>query len=248
MLRKVYIRHREGVPETVNFFAAFDGFRQLGVDLASFEGFGDIDAITDFGPDVGLCGYIGDVMTALYRIGKPAPEPLDYPEALKPFLLREIHRSTMGEVREGGRIFVKPVAQKLFTGLVWDPNDAAARLAVVTVPEYEPVWVCDPILIYSEYRVFVRNGDTVGVKHYKGDWGKAIDRGFVMETVREYTKAGAPAAYSLDFGVINSTRFGFSTTDTFLIEVNDGFALGCYGLESVTYAKMISARWEELTR
>lgn len=41
-----------------------------------------------------------------------------------------------------------------------------------------------------------------------------------------------------------------SVTDdgrTLLIEVNDGYALGCYGLFYIDYAKLLSARWAELT-
>lgn len=247
MLRKVYIRHREGVPESVNFFAAFDGFRQLGVELASFEGFGDIEAIEDLGPEVGLCGYIGDVLASLKQLGVPAPAPLDYPEPLKPFLGREVRRSTMGEVRRGGRVFVKPVQHKLFTGRVFDDRDAADRLAVVIVPSDTPVWVSDVITIESEYRVFVLRGEIVGVKHYKGDWALAPVREVVNQTVKAYT--GAPAAYSLDFGVReldSGDKWTPDIVDTILIEANDGFALGCYGLESTTYAKMMAARWEEL--
>lgn len=30
------------------------------------------------------------------------------------------------------------------------------------------------------------------------------------------------------------------------MEINDAYALGCYGLASVLYAKLISARWSEL--
>jgi hypothetical protein len=31
-----------------------------------------------------------------------------------------------------------------------------------------------------------------------------------------------------------------------LIEANDGFALGCYGLDPVIYATLLEARWCEL--
>jgi hypothetical protein len=242
VLRKVYIRHREGVPETVNFFAAYDGFRQLGVELAAFEGFGDIEAIGDLGPEVGICGYIGDVLAALRGIGRPAPAALDYPAELQEFFVVEHHLSTMGEVRRGGRTFVKPVEHKRFTGLIWDPADAAARRAVVTVSSDTPVWIAEELPpIVSEYRVFVLDGAIVGVKHYKGNWAEPPSRKAVDGAVAT-SFAGAPRAYSLDFAVC-STVFGPVTV---LIEVNDAFALGCYGLESTSYAKIIAARWEEL--
>ena len=31
-------------------------------------------------------------------------------------------------------------------------------------------------------------------------------------------------------------------------EVNDGYALGCYGLLYINYAKLLSARWAQLTQ
>ena len=33
---------------------------------------------------------------------------------------------------------------------------------------------------------------------------------------------------------------------TLLVEINDAYALGCYGLADVFYAKLISARWSQL--
>ncbi len=251
MLRKVYIRQREGVPASVNFFAAYDGFRQLGVELAAFEGFGDLSEIADLGPEVGVCGYIGDVHEALRALRKTVPAPLDYPSSLAKYLDREHKLSTMGEVRKSRHaVFVKPVAHKTFTGLVYQNSDARARRAVVTVPSDSPVWVCDRVLPpMSEYRVFVLGGEIVGVKHYKGDWGLAPQRAVVEAAVGDYS--GAPAAYSLDFGAFMTDSCDKWTPDyhsTVLIEANDAFALGCYGLDSVTYARMISARWEELVR
>ena len=46
-------------------------------------------------------------------------------------------------------------------------------------------------------------------------------------------------AYSLDIGVDDKGR-------TLLIECNDAYALGCYGLNPIDYAKFISARWAQL--
>ena len=35
---------------------------------------------------------------------------------------------------------------------------------------------------------------------------------------------------------------------TLLVEVNDSYALGHYGLRTIPYARMIEARWEEMTQ
>lgn len=48
-----------------------------------------------------------------------------------------------------------------------------------------------------------------------------------------------PAACSLDICV---TKEG----QTLLVEMNDAYALGCYGLPALLYARFISARWSEL--
>lgn len=49
-----------------------------------------------------------------------------------------------------------------------------------------------------------------------------------------------PAGFAMDFGVTDDGR-------TLLIEVNDGFSIGCYGLDAISYAKLLSARWADLT-
>ena len=43
----------------------------------------------------------------------------------------------------------------------------------------------------------------------------------------------------MDFGVTDDGR-------TLLIEINDGFSLGTYGIEDTLYAKLLTARWAEL--
>ena len=48
-----------------------------------------------------------------------------------------------------------------------------------------------------------------------------------------------PAGCALDFGVTEDGR-------TLLIEMNDGYSLGTYGLEATLYARLLTARWAEL--
>lgn len=51
---------------------------------------------------------------------------------------------------------------------------------------------------------------------------------------------GKPRGCALDFGVDDRGR-------TLLVEANDGFALGAYGLPPLLYARLLSARWSEMT-
>jgi hypothetical protein len=237
MLRKVYLRYRGDHPYNVNTFAAYDGFWQMGVETAPFYGFGDIQHLQDLGPEVGLVGFVGDVWNALETMGKARPEPMDYPHELKPFLGREIWRSTLGQIRRTiDRVFIKPVQQKEFTGFVW--QGSGNPMAIVSLENDTAIWVSECLDFQSEYRVFVQDGEIVGVKHYKGDWAKVPDRGVVERAVAAYKNARR--AYTLDFGV--------TPEGTRLVEANDGYAVGGYGLDSTTYAKFIQARWEELAR
>ena len=48
-----------------------------------------------------------------------------------------------------------------------------------------------------------------------------------------------PAACSMDICVTKDNK-------TLLVELNDAYALGCYGLAGIYYAKLISARWSQL--
>ena len=50
-----------------------------------------------------------------------------------------------------------------------------------------------------------------------------------------------PVAFCLDWGI---TKNG----ETILIEMNDGFSFGHYGLHHCYVAQMLSARWFELTK
>ena len=84
----------------------------------------------------------------------------------------------------------------------------------------------------------MRYGHILSVRPYKGDWRKHYDYRVIENAVKEFTSA--PAGYAIDFGLTDDGR-------TLLIEVNDGYALGCYGLFYIDYAKLLSARWAELT-
>lgn len=48
------------------------------------------------------------------------------------------------------------------------------------------------------------------------------------------------ASYAMDFGVIKEGK-------TVLIEVNNTCSIGSYGLDSILYARFISALWAEIT-
>ena len=92
----------------------------------------------------------------------------------------------------------------------------------------------------SEHRVYVVRGRVVGIRHYAGDPAISPDEAVVSEAVRALREWGeATAGYGLDLGVLDDGR-------TALVEWNDGFSLGSYGLDAGSYTELILARWSEL--
>jgi hypothetical protein len=236
---KFYIRHRENYPETELQDYARRGFWTLGIETVPYEWVDDIDSFEDLSPSVGVAGYIGDIHRALNKLKVTIPQNIDYPDQLKHLLKRSVVRGTIGDVRKiSYPVFIKPeIDHKLFTGFVWDAGEVSRR-KIVTCPDEVFVWISEPINILTEYRTFILNDEILDCRHYKGDWRFMPDHKVIEDAV-SLMKTNRPRAYCLDFGVTDKG-------ETLLIEMNDGFSIGHYGLPPVQYARMLSARWNEL--
>ena len=71
-----------------------------------------------------------------------------------------------------------------------------------------------------------------------GDWRVHFDPQVIENAIAAYHSA--PAGYAADFGVTD-------TGETLLIEVNDGYSIGSYGLFPADYARLLSSRWAQIT-
>ena len=224
----------------------------MGYSVTLFEE-KDIDTL-EVTPDTPVFAGVTIFRKVIDKMGVNYP-PFDcYPEVLKPYYGRNLRRSTLGEEKEkflhgnGPSVFVKPVLPKQFTGDVW--KSILNLIPIAKVPDTAAVWVCEPMEILSEFRVYVHDGDILGVKNYYGEWYMTPDPKFVEDVVRAYKPC--PIAYGIDIGV-NDTfpkptpKGDLSYYDaSFVIEANDGCNLGNYGLDSIHYGEMIVARWFEI--
>ena len=184
-LTKIYIRYREGEPETVLSYYARSGFYSYAIEIEKFEWVDDIDNMNDLSPTVGVFGYIGDWYRGLTKIGKPIPEQVDYPPELSDLLYRKIWKGTLGEVRNSNqKLFIKPIELKAFSGFVWD-GSKSSRMRVVTQDSDIPVWISEVIDFRSEYRTFILDGEILECRKYKGDWSLAPDKSVVEDAVKE---------------------------------------------------------------
>lgn len=191
---------------------------------------------------------VGDmpcILGALQQLDIPAPSPNDYPASLGDFLHRRVWRSTLGALefalREGmsRSIFAKPANRcKRFTGCVFDAESDLYRVAGVS--RREELLCADVVTWLSEYRIYVVHSEIRSVDWYAGDRSVAIDLTVLRAAIATLDAAGESfTGYAIDFGVL-------ATGETALVEMNDGFALGAYSIDSKNYTDLIWARWEEL--
>ena len=131
--------------------------------------------------------------------------------------------------------FVKPVEEKLAPGIV--VNSPADLSAYEWLDSKTKLYCSEVVHFVSEWRCFILYGQIIGIRFYYGNRRIEYDPAVIKEAVRAYTSM--PAGCALDFGVTDDGH-------TLLIEMNDGYSLGSYGLEPTLYVKLLTARWAEL--
>ena len=232
---RVFIKtDMKGFPETETCYTAWQGFTELGFTPIFFREEAELIGCR---PDDLIVGGVSTINRRLKSYGIGVPE-YDYPEELGEYLGRRIWTDTLDNVlakQNQWPLFVKPVRDKVFVGFVLRSEKDIPRLRQAKTDE--PVLCSEVVSFRREWRAFIRYGMIRDVRPYRGDWNCQYDPEVIEQAVRHYINA--PAGYAMDFGVTESGK-------TLLVEVNDGFALGSYGLDPVQYAKLLSARWCEL--
>lgn len=146
------------------------------------------------------------------------------------FALRALKLRAIANHPDNWNVFIKLVEDKKFTGVV--VRSTKDWVGCGTYGE-DPDMLCSEIVKFAaEWRCFVRYGNILDVRRYKGNWRAHFDCAVVEHAVAQFHSA--PTEYSADFGLTDQGK-------TILIEVNDGYALEHYGLFSVSYAKLLAA-------
>jgi hypothetical protein len=235
---KAYIhQNSEAQFTTIECGVAYYGFKLLGWEIIPFQ---SLTTIPDFQKGDLVVGRILDINIALELSGVKRPLPLDYPVELHQFLGRKIWQSTIDELVASNQwgLFIKPATEgKKFPGRAILNSQDLIKCGDL-FDGSQSVWCAELVEFRSEWRCFVRYDKILGVHLYQGDWRLACDPHVIEAAVAAYTLA--PAGYAIDFGVT-------ATGETLVIEVNDGYALGNYGLPPIYYAQLLSARWAEIT-
>lgn len=237
---KAYIQtDKSGNYYNVNAYVANDGFQTLGWETQKYF---SIDEIKDDNLESLVVGGIGNVRKRLEKFGieKPINE-IDYPKELEKYLGRKVWPSTLEEVfndPENWNIFIKPRTEtKKFVGKI--VKEYKDFIGLVDKENPTEIWCSELVNFKTEWRCFIRYGEILDIRQYKGVWDSKLDLAVIKNAVKDFKNA--PASYALDFGIDENNEMK-------LVEVNDGHSLGTYGISAINYAKFLSARWAQLTK
>lgn len=235
---KVYIRVKHtGEFYNQNCFDMYAGCSSLGIQTVTYKA---VYSIEDNEPEDPIVGTLDDVEVAMDKMGIRLI-PLDYPEELSAFLGRKIWKSTLFSITshaDSWHVFVKPIWDvKRFSGTVLDKSEDLIKLGGGL--EDIPVWCSEKVNFLSEWRLWVLHGQIIGLNPYAGQWDLFPDVEIMKQAVMAFTHA--PCGYALDFGVTDDGR-------TLLVEASDGYVLRSFGLPPEKYVRLLTARWQELTK
>jgi len=141
--------------------------------------------------------------------------------------------------KDGVKMFIKPFDIKLFTGFVIDKMQYTS---ISNIPDDTLVMVYKPFEypIESEWRCYIHNNKVEYISNYSGDFYVSIDSSY-LDNVINQNKGKFPVAYTIDIGVL-------SNGENVVIEYNDMWAIGNYGVPNDVYVRMLRDRYFEIIK
>ncbi len=233
----VYIRQSKLPSEvSINKYNAQVGAYLQGEEVILYQSFSEIKQLTS---DDTVVDYITETRALLKMMRLNVPV-YDYPIELKEFFGRKIYAGILGEIvniPDNWGKFIKPKAgSKVFTGRV---VNGTHDLIGIGLPFDYPIWISEVVEFIAEWRCFVLDSQVLDVRPYTGDYHAHFDASVIDEAISCWKDA--PIAYGLDIGVTRDGR-------TLVVEVNDGYALGNYGLSPLNSINFHKARWKEMVK
>lgn len=207
--------------------------------IRHFEGHLLINDVKNIPENITLAvGSIDFIISTLIHLGRDVPKVNHYPTELNKYLGRNIQLLRRDDIFKlinsgHGPLFIKDANQ-------WKSNDTKFIVDVydmIYVSKTKKYYVSEVMDFKQECRVYVKNNQIVDIKKYMGIGDiPLID----VQTAEKAASESKSSTCALDFGL---------TTDgeTFLIEHNDAFALGNYGLSDEVYFNLLQTKWDELT-
>lgn len=234
----VYIKKTNPFVEaSINKYIAKVGFSLRGEEVIEYD---ELKEILPLNEDDIVVDYIGGMYELLDCMNIEYHE-YDYPKALEKFYNRKIKPGILADIfNKDGTIqksFIKPRFEtKVFTGKVIEKY---SDLVGLNVDMNYPVWISEPINIIAEWRTFIVNQEIIAIQKYRGEYGVVYDFDVVKQAVLAWKES--PSSYVLDIGLTDKG-------ETVVVEVNDGFSVGFYGIAPHKAAIFLEHRWREMTK
>ena len=237
---KVYIQQVNGNYADDWSFAAYIGFNKLGAEIINFE---EIEEVP-LRKDIVVVAFVEDTLKYLQYLNLEIPKPLNIPKSLELYSNRTFIPSIkFSDFKKDNifdnKFFIKPAnkTKEFMSGVV-----STMKTLEGVVNDDSIVFVSEIIDIESEWRVFVHDKKIIGVQNYAGNPFLIPDEFVVNQMITKFDNQ--PIAYTLDIGVNKIDH----QLQSFIIECNDGWSIGNYGLEGKAYAKMLRDRWFEMMK
>lgn len=233
----IYLQSDSGKTRPYNFdtacvmYAAIENEQNYRLTSMEEVMSGEFDTIIRSRPFVGTVEFMNEVFK---RINKSPRVSLNSD--------RNSKTMSLGEARElilnGEVLFIKPKEIKLFTGSVID------KMFLSTLnpyPDDTVVLVYKPFdsPIISEWRCYVYMNKIVDARNYSGDFKTSINWNIVDNKVKNYNNF--PIAYTVDIAVLENG-------DNVVVEFNDMWAIGNYGMDNTLYSRLLKDRYFEIIR
>ena len=141
-------------------------------------------------------------------------------------------------VEAGKSWFIKPVQNKLFTGMVFDKMTISS---LKDLSENTNVILAYPFKskILSEWRCYVHYNQIIDIRNYSGNIWIMPNKDYAESVIK--SNRDFPDAYVMDIGILE-------TNENVVIEFNDMWAIGSYGVPNDLYLRLLSDRYFEIMR
>lgn len=258
LVPKIYYESQTGeagsLPVHADLMVAIDGFEFRGYEPVAYKMMSSAPPMNPENP-VGVEDIVIGSPTAMRRhfeLMGCTPEPLDYPDSIpKEYYGRKIRKITLLEAVNAFKetdhwLWVKPVMTKKrgFDANLYNGKQLAQLLKRHGGETL--VYTCKQETFFAEYRVFVNAGSIMDCRRYKGRYTdpepnfRDVEHIIDLYRKAEWGNPQAPIAYALDVTSINGSH------GTKVVEFNDFWAIGSYGLDPVIYADMLKRRYWQI--
>ena len=212
-------------------FGAIDNCQNFRLTSFSEVSSGKFDMLIRKNLFVGSTEFMQEVFN---RIGVSVKLPKNSNRKCEIITLDEAHK----RVSDGSKLFIKPVEIKLFTGLVLDGMQYSC---LQSLPPDTKVMAYEVLpKIESEWRIYIHNHQMIDSRNYSGDFTISPNYEYVSQIILE-NKDTFPCAYTIDIGIL-------SNDENVVVEFNDMWAIGNYGIPNDIYLRCLKDRYFEIIK